>query len=276
MKILQMADAVRYRTMTTAELRETFLVSDLFQPGQIGLTYVDLDRTVIGSAVPTGAPLTLPTADPLKAIYFTERRELGVLNIGGAGQVAVNGKTYELQKLDALYVGRGNEEIVFSSTDPAHPAEFYLLSYPAHTVYPTQLMRSADQAHASLGSAETANLREITRLIHLEGTRSCQLVMGFTQLAPGSVWNTMPAHTHMRRSEIYLYFDLDADQRVVHLMGPGDETRNIVIANKQVVVSPGWSIHAGVGTKNYTFCWGMGGENQVYSDMDALAIADLK
>jgi len=275
MKILQMADALRFRTMTTQELRATFLVGDLFQPGQIGLTYVDLDRTVIGSAVPTDAPLTLPTADPLKAAYFTERRELGILNIGAAGQVTVNGTPYELQKLDALYVGRGNEEIVFSSADPARPAEFYLLSYPAHTTYPTQLMRSGDQAHAPLGSSETANLREITRLIHLEGTRSCQLVMGFTQLAPGSVWNTMPAHTHMRRSEVYLYFDLDADQRVVHLMGPGDETRNLVVANKQAVVSPGWSIHAGVGTKNYTFCWGMGGENQVYSDMDALAIADL-
>jgi 4-deoxy-L-threo-5-hexosulose-uronate ketol-isomerase len=275
MKILQLADAVRFRTMTTRELRETFLLSDLFQPGQISLTYVDLDRTVIGSAVPTSVPLTLPTADPLRAIYFTERRELGILNIGGAGTVTVNGTEYELQKLDALYVGRGNESVVFSSADPSRPAEFYLLSYPAHATYPTQLMHSADQAHASLGSAETANLREITRLIHLEGTRSCQLVMGFTQLAPGSVWNTMPAHTHMRRSEVYLYFDLDADQRVIHLMGPGNETRNLVIANKQVVISPGWSIHTGVGTKNYTFCWGMGGENQVYSDMDALAIADL-
>jgi 4-deoxy-L-threo-5-hexosulose-uronate ketol-isomerase len=276
MKILQMADAVRFRTMTTAELRETFLVNDLILPGKINLTYVDLDRTVIGSAVPTDAPLALGTADPLKAAYFTERRELGILNIGGAGQVAMNGTPYELQKLDALYVGRGNEKIVFSSADKTRPAEFYLLSYPAHATYPTTLMRSADQANASLGGAETANLREITRLIHLEGTRSCQLVMGFTQLAPGSVWNTMPPHTHMRRSEVYLYFDLDADQRVVHLMGPGDETRNIVIANKQAVVSPGWSIHAGVGTKNYTFCWGMGGENQVYSDMDALAISDLK
>ncbi len=276
MKILEMADAIRFRTMTTQELRETFLVGNLFGPGQIDLTYVDLDRTVIGSAVPTDASLTLPTAGPLKATYFTERRELGILNIGGDGQVAVNGTPFQLKKLDALYVGRGNEEIVFSSADALRPAEFYLLSYPAHATYPTQLMRSGDQAHASLGSAETANLREITRLIHLEGTRSCQLVMGFTQLAPGSVWNTMPAHTHMRRSEVYLYFDLDADQRVVHLMGPGNETRNIVIANKQAVISPGWSIHAGVGTKNYTFCWGMGGENQVYSDMDALAIADLK
>lgn len=270
-----MADAIRYRTMTTQELRETFLVDDLFQPGEIALTYVDLDRTVIGSAVPTAEPLRLPTDDALNALYFTERREIGILNIGSTGSVKVNGVTYELKKLDALYVGRGNEEIIFSSADGAHPAEFYLLSYPAHATYPTQLIHSADQAKTKLGSAENANQREITRLIHLDGTRSSQLVMGFTQLASGSVWNTMPAHTHMRRSEVYLYFDLAADQRVIHLMGPGNETRNIVVANKQLVISPGWSIHAGVGTGNYTFCWGMGGENQVYSDMDSLAIADL-
>lgn len=275
MKMLQMADAIRYRTMTTEELRETFLVKDLFQPGQIDLIYVDLDRAVIGSAVPTADALRLPTDDALRASYFTERRELGILNIGGAGTVKVNGIAYEIDRLDALYVGRGNEEIVFSSADATRPAEFYLLSYPSHATYPTQLIHSAQSQKAKLGSPETANQREITRLIHLEGARSSQLVMGFTHLAVGSVWNTLPAHTHARRSEIYLYFDVEADQRVVHLMGPGNETRNIVVANKQVVVSPGWSIHAGVGTKNYTFCWGMGGENQVYSDMDPLAISDL-
>ncbi len=276
MKMLQMADDIRYRTMTTEELRETFLLSDLFQPGKIGLTYVDLDRTVIGSAVPVDKPLTLPSPDALRAAHFTERRELGILNVGSTGIVTVNGTAYELQKLDALYVGRGNEEITFSSADQERPAEFYLLSYPAHAVHPTRLIRSAEQQKATLGSAETANLREITRLIHLEGTRSSQLVMGFTQLASGSVWNTMPAHTHMRRSEVYLYFNLAEDQRIVHLMGPGNETRHIVVANKQVVISPGWSIHAGVGTVNYSFCWGMGGENQVYSDMDPVVIADLK
>jgi 4-deoxy-L-threo-5-hexosulose-uronate ketol-isomerase len=275
MKILQLADAVRYRTMTTEELRKTFLIDDLFLPGGIDLIYVDLDRTVIGSAVPAGQALRLPTDDALKASYFLERRELGILNVGGVGSVSVNGERFDLKKLDAMYVGRGNEEVVFESADVAQPAEFYLLSYPAHAVYPTQLIRSAEQAKVTLGTAENANLREITKLIHLEGTRSCQLVMGYTQIAQGSVWNTMPPHTHMRRSEVYFYFDVDADQRVIHLMGPGHETRNIIVANKQIVVSPGWSIHAGVGTKNYTFCWGMGGENQVYSDMDALALADL-
>jgi 4-deoxy-L-threo-5-hexosulose-uronate ketol-isomerase len=275
MKILQMADSVRYRTMTTEELRETFLVTDLFQPGKLSVTYVDLDRTVIGSAVPTGNALPLPTYEPLKSNYFTERRELGVLNIGGAGNVTVNGATHRLDKLDALYVSRGNEQVVFSSNDAEQPAEFYLLSYPAHAEYPTTLIPSATLAKTKLGSAENANAREITRLIHLEGTRSCQLVMGFTELATGSVWNTMPPHTHMRRSEVYLYFDLPSDQRVIHLMGPAHETRSLAMANKQAVVSPGWSIHAGVGTSNYRFCWGMGGENQVYSDMDALAIAEL-
>ncbi len=275
MMTLHMADSIRYCTMTTSELREAFLVDSLFQPGQISLTYADLDRTVFGSAVPTGEPLLLPADDELKALYFTERRELGILNIGGAGKVTVNGSPFELRKLDALYVGRGNEEIVFSSDDAAFPAEFYLLSYLAHAKYPTQLIRSAEQPKDKLGSPESANVREITKLIHPGGARSCQLVMGFTQLAPGSVWNTMPPHTHIGRSEVYLYFDIDADQRVIHLMGPGHETRNIVIANKQVVVSPGWSIHAAVGTSNYMFCWGMGGENQVYDDIDALAIADL-
>ena len=234
MKILQMADHIRYRTMTTEELRETFLVDDLFQAGQINMTYVDLDRTVIGSAVPVGEPLYLPTYDPLKASFFTERRELGILNIGGAGVVTVNDVAFEVKKLDALYVGRGNEKIVFSSIDQARPAEFYLLSYPAHATYPTELILSGKQAKVSLGAAENANLREITKLIHLEGTRSCQLVMGFTQLAQ-EVYGTRCRHIRsMRRSEVYLYFDLDADQRVIHLMGPGHETRNIVVANKQL------------------------------------------
>jgi 4-deoxy-L-threo-5-hexosulose-uronate ketol-isomerase len=276
MKIIQMADLVRFRTMTTQELRDTFLINSLFQPGQISFFYVDLDRTVIGSAVPLAEPLKLCTYDALRAAYFTERRELGVLNIGGPGTIQVQDTEYELGKLDALYVGRGNEKVAFASKDASHPAEFYLLSYPSHAVHPTSLIRASEQQGSELGSSETANLREITRLIHLNGVKSSQLVMGFTRLAPGSVWNTMPAHTHMRRSEIYFYFDLDADQRVIHLMGPGDETRNLVVANKQVVISPGWSIHSGVGTKNYAFCWGMGGENQEYSDMDPLAIADLR
>jgi 4-deoxy-L-threo-5-hexosulose-uronate ketol-isomerase len=274
-KILQLADQTRYQAMTTQELRDTFLLCDLFRPSELNLTYVDLDRTVIGSAVPLDRPLLLPSDEALKAAYFLERRELGILNIGAPGSVTVGDEKFELANLDALYVGRGNQHSPFDSVDREQPAEFYLLSYPAHAVYPTQLVRSADLPIVSLGSPETANRRDIKKLIHLAGSRSCQLVMGFTQLASGSVWNTMPPHTHMRRSEVYLYFNLPTNDRVVHFMGPAHETRSLVIANKQVVVSPGWSIHAGVGTTNYTFCWGMGGENQDYDDMDRLAIADL-
>jgi 4-deoxy-L-threo-5-hexosulose-uronate ketol-isomerase len=272
---MQMADEVRYRTMTTSELRDTFLVSELFRPGEINTTYVDLDRAVIGSAVPVEKALVLGTDERLKASYFLERREVGILNIGYAGTVTVNGERFNLDNLDALYVGRGNENVKFESNSKDKPAEFYLLSYPAHAVHPTRKIKSSDEPHTKLGSPETANQREITRLIHMSGVRSCQLVMGFTQLAAGSVWNTMPPHTHSRRSEVYLYFNVPEGQRVVHLMGPAQETRSLVIANKQVVISPGWSIHAGVGTASYTFCWGMGGENQDYDDMDKLAIAEL-
>jgi 4-deoxy-L-threo-5-hexosulose-uronate ketol-isomerase len=276
MRLIQVADAVRYPRMTTEELRAAFLVDALFQPGRIDLAYVDLDRTVIGSAVPLANPLSLETDPQLRAEYFTERRELGILNIGGPGAVTVNGSTYELANLDALYVGRGIEKVAFSSHNASAPAEFYLLSYPAHTGYPTAKIESCAAEPIVLGSPDTANHRRITKLIHLEGAQSCQLVMGFTQLTTGSVWNTMPPHTHMRRSEVYLYFNLGSGDRVVHLMGPSHETRHIIVANKQVVISPGWSIHAGVATASYTFCWGMGGENQVYSDMDPLAIADLQ
>lgn len=275
MRLIQVADAVRYSRMTTEELRAAFLVDGLFNPGRIDLAYIDLDRTIVGSAVPHDAPLPLNSDADLRANYFTERREMGILNIGGAGAVEVNGSAYELGNLDALYVGRGCEQITFSSRDKSEPAEFYLLSYPAHASYPTSVVTPVTLQATALGSPESANHRRIHRLIHLEGVRSSQLVMGYTMLSPGSVWNTMPPHTHMRRSEVYLYFNLPATDRVVHLMGPAHETRHIVVANKQVVISPGWSIHAGVGTASYIFCWGMGGENQVYSDMDPLAIADL-
>lgn len=275
MRTLLLADAIRYPSMTTRELRSTFLLDDLFRSDQVCLTYVDLDRTIIGSAVPAAAPLTLPCPAELRADSFTERREIGILNIGGAGNVTVNEQHFRLDSLDALYVGRGSGPVVFSSDDSHNPARFYLLSYPAHSPYPTQLIQSAALDRTRIGSPETANDRQIIKLIHLDGVRSSQLVMGFTQLASGSVWNTMPPHTHMRRSEVYLYFNLAPEARVVHFMGPSQETRHIVVANEQAVISPGWSIHAGVGTSNYSFCWGMGGENQVYSDMDPVAIADL-
>ena len=233
MRILQMPDAIRYPSMTTAQLREAFLLDDLFQPGTVQNVYVDLDRTVIGSAVPLHQPLALPTYPELRADFFTERRELGVLNIGGLGKVRVDAETYVLDNLDCLYVGRGKHEVVFSSEDATRPAEFYLLSYPAHAEYPTRLSRRGDLEPVSLGTTATANVRQIRKHIHLEGVRSCQLVLGFTEMQPGSVWNTMPPHTHMRRSEIYLYFNLPAEDRVIHMMGPADETRHLVVANKQ-------------------------------------------
>ncbi len=276
MKLVQMADPVRYGRMTSAELRETFLLEGMFNPGKIEFAYVDLDRTVIGSAVPTTGSLTLETQPELRAEYFLERRELGVFNVGGLGTVTVDGTSYELDKLDCLYVGRGSKVVTFASKAADKPAYYYLLSYPAHAVHPTAMVKRADLTGMALGSTETCNKRTIYKAIHREGIQSCQLVMGFTLLEPGSNWNTMPAHTHMRRSEVYFYFDVEPDQRVMHLMGPPDATSHIVMADKQVVVSPGWSIHAGVGTKNYGFCWGMGGENQDYADMDPVAIKDLK
>lgn len=276
MRLYQMADAVRYGLMNTEELRETFLLEEMFEPGEIELAYVDLDRTVIGAAVPTTKALTLETQPELRAEYFLERRELGVLNIGGAGSVTVDGKNFELGKLDVLYVGRGSKSVTFSSKSSNDPAYFYLLSYPAHAEYPTAMVKFADLQGLQLGSVETCNKRTIYKAIYKEGIKSCQLVMGFTLLESGSNWNTMPPHTHMRRSEVYFYFDVDPAHRVLHLMGPPDATSHLVVADKEVVVSPGWSIHAGVGTKNYAFCWGMGGENQAYDDMDPLTIADLR
>jgi 4-deoxy-L-threo-5-hexosulose-uronate ketol-isomerase len=275
MRLIQVADAVRYPRMTTEELRSAFLVDGLFNPGRIDLAYIDLDRTIVGSAVPLASPLILETDPDLRAAYFTERREIGVLNIGGHGAVHANGQAHPIASREALYIGRGNEHVIFSSDNSEHPAEFYLLSYPAHTAYPVARIEASSAGATVLGAVATANHRSIHRLIHLDGALSCQLVMGFTELSSGSVWNTMPPHTHMRRSEVYLYFNLPKNERVVHLMGPAHETRHLVVANKEVVISPGWSIHAGVGTASYTFCWGMGGENQVYSDMDPLAIADL-
>jgi 4-deoxy-L-threo-5-hexosulose-uronate ketol-isomerase len=276
MKTVLVADRVRYERMNTAELRETFLLSELYAPGAIHLNYIDLDRGVVGFAAPLAEPIALPTYAELRAGFFTERRELGVLNIGGAGTVTVEGKAWEIDNLDVLYIGRGNREILFASNDPAAPAVFYLLSYPAHAVHSVTRVRRADAAPTELGSFESCNKRTVCKYIYLEGARSCQLVMGVTHLAAGSNWNTMPPHTHMRRSEVYMYFNLPPEARVVHLMGPPEETRHLVVADKGVAISPGWSIHAGVGTRAYSFCWGMGGENQDYADMDPAPVESLR
>ena len=275
MKTILLADPVRYPRMTTEELRSTFLLDALCAPAELRLAYVDLDRAVVGHAAPIGHPIPLPTFPELRAGYFTERRELGVLNIGGSGAVHVGQQTYNLDNLDVLYIGRGNPEIHFESKSQNEPAIFYLLSYPAHASHPVTLVKKADANPTTIGRPETCNLRTICKYIHLDGAKSCQLVMGVTHLHSGSAWNTMPPHTHMRRSEIYMYFNLAADARVFHLMGPPSETRHLVMANRDIVVSPGWSIHAGMGTRAYSFCWGMGGENQDYADMDPAPLDSL-
>jgi 4-deoxy-L-threo-5-hexosulose-uronate ketol-isomerase len=276
MKSHLMADPVRYSAMTTAQLRETFLIDALYVPGEISQAYVDLDRAVVGMAAPLAPPIALGADKMLRADYFMERRELGALNIGGKGLIHVDGKRYAMETLDCLYIGRGAKEVVFESIDTTAPAVFYLLSYPAHATYPTTLVRKDQANSVELGSADTCNRRTIYKYIYLEGAQSCQLVMGVTHLHPGSAWNTMPAHTHMRRSEVYMYFNLAEEARVFHLMGPAEETRHIVMKNREAVVSPGWSIHAGVGTQAYSFCWGMGGENQDYGDMDPAPLNSLR
>jgi 4-deoxy-L-threo-5-hexosulose-uronate ketol-isomerase len=240
------------------------------------MAYVDLDRAVVGMASPKADLLALPSDEALRSDYFTERRELGALNIGGKGSVTVGDKSYTLENLDCLYIGRGNPKITFSSDNTDNPAVFYLLSYPAHTSHPTTLISKSHANPTELGSAETSNKRTIYKYVFLDGAKSCQLVMGVTHLHSGSVWNTMPPHTHMRRSEIYMYFNLSPEARVFHLMGPGEETRHMVMRNYEVAVSPGWSIHAGAGTGAYSFCWGMGGENQDYADMDPVPIQELQ
>jgi 4-deoxy-L-threo-5-hexosulose-uronate ketol-isomerase len=276
METRYLADAVRYATMSTTELRESYLITSLFQPREIRLVYCEADRAVIGSAVPCEAPLPLAAADELRAEYFCQRRELGVLNIGGAGTVRVDGATFAVAPLDGLYVGQGSREVVFASADVRRPAEFYLASYPAHAAFPTTLARRAEAAKVVLGTQAECNRRTIHKYIHPEGIKSCQLVMGFTALEEGSVWNTMPPHTHTRRSEIYLYFDVAPEARVFHLMGRPDETRHLVVADRQAVMSPAWSIHCATATRRYTFCWVMGGENQTFDDMDGVKVGELR
>jgi 4-deoxy-L-threo-5-hexosulose-uronate ketol-isomerase len=269
-------DATRTKTMTTAELRSHFLVQGIFVPGAIMLRHIDLDRVVLGGAVPTTAPLLLETPAELLAEFFCQRRELGVLNIGAAGTVTVDGVVHTLGHRDLVYVGRGSRDVVFASADALQPARFYLVSYPAHAVHPTMRVAASDVQAGEMGTTEQANRRRIARYVHADGIKSAQLVMGMTALEPGSVWNTMPAHTHARRTEIYLYFDLPVGSVVFHQLGEPDETRHLVVRDGEVALSPGWSIHAGCGTSNYAFCWAMGGENQDYADMQPVDMNTLQ
>lgn len=276
MKVRYTVGTNEYSRMNTQDLRDAFLIDELFTEGEIALTYCEVERGIVGSAVPTTQELTLEAGAELAADYFCQRRELGVLNIGGEGFITVDGTKYSMNKLDCLYVGRGAKNISFSSQTANNPAKLYLLSYPAHASYPTTHASQQDANPLHLGSLEDSNQRTIFQYIHPNGIQSCQLVMGYTQLQPGSVWNTMPAHTHERRTEVYMYFDVSPDNVVFHFMGPQQETRHIAVHNQQAVVSPMWSIHSGCGTQAYTFCWGMGGENQRFDDMDHIAKIDLR
>jgi 4-deoxy-L-threo-5-hexosulose-uronate ketol-isomerase len=263
------------RGYDTRRLRDEFLLRGLFAPGALKLVYSHSDRMIAGSAVPAGAPIGLQAQDELRAAFFLERREAGVINIGGPGSVKAGGQVYRLERGDGLYLGRGTQDVSFESDDPAKPAQFWINSCPAHAAYPSTLVRAADAAPTRLGTQAECNVRTIRKYFHPDGVRSCQLVMGMTSLEPGSVWNTMPCHTHERRMEVYLYFDIAEGGTVFHYMGRPDETRHIVVRDREAVISPSWSIHSGCGTRNYSFIWGMAGENQAFGDMDAVGAADI-
>jgi 4-deoxy-L-threo-5-hexosulose-uronate ketol-isomerase len=276
LKILHSVHPDDFKSYSTDKIRERFLVDQIVQPDKLNCVYTHYDRMIIGATCPMGKAIELPNYPNLRADYFLERREIGIINVAGDGRVSVDGTFYDVKKLDCLYVGKGVKNVTFSSKNPENPAVFYLLSAPAHVNYPTALMTHAEAAKVNTGDASTANRRTINKYIHLEGIKSCQLVMGLTTLHEGSVWNTMPPHTHDRRMEAYFYFDLPAGQKIFHLMGKGDETRHIAMNNYEAVVSPPWSIHSGSGTASYSFIWGMAGENLDYTDMDAIAIPDIK
>jgi 4-deoxy-L-threo-5-hexosulose-uronate ketol-isomerase len=265
-----------YSKLQTEQIRQAYLVDTLFAPGELRLVYSDADRAIIGSAVPLKDAVELRADAELRASFFCERRELGVLNIGGKGAVLADGKRFETSKLDCVYLGRGTREVKFLSDDPQNSAAFYLISYPAHAQHPSAHADWTKAASVELGTVADANRRTIYKYIHADGIKSCQLVMGFTKLQDGAVWNTMPPHTHTRRSEVYLYFDLPGHRRVMHFMGTPQETRHVVMANRQAIISPSWSIHCGCGTGAYSFCWAMGGENQAFDDMDPAPLAELR
>ncbi|AXY75644.1 5-dehydro-4-deoxy-D-glucuronate isomerase [Paraflavitalea soli] len=262
--------------MNTKELRENFHIPALMQDDQVQLVYSHYDRVIVGGVKPYSKAVELPNHTELRAEYFLERRELGIINVGGNGAVEADGEKFTLSKLDCLYLGKGVKKVSFTSDDKNAPAVFYLLSSPAHASYPTRKLTKEEASPTEMGDQTTANRRTIYKYIHADGIKSAQLVMGLTVLASGSVWNTMPAHVHTRRMEAYFYFDVPEQHRVFHFMGEPTETRHLLIANHEAVVSPPWSIHSGCGTSNYSFIWGMAGENYVYTDMDAVAIADIR
>ncbi|NLB90122.1 MAG: 5-dehydro-4-deoxy-D-glucuronate isomerase [Clostridiales bacterium] len=269
-----------FKRYTTEEVREEFLIETLFVPDQLIATYSHVDRMVTLGCMPVKESVSIDKGlDIWKNFgtqYFLERREIGIFNVGAKGSITADGKTYQLGYKDCLYLTQGNKEVVFTSEDSTQPAKFYMVSAPAHCAYENKLITIEDAAKKPLGSLETSNKRVINQFIHPDVLKTCQLSMGLTILDPGSVWNTMPAHTHERRMEVYYYFEVPEDNVVFHMMGEGNQTRHVVMQNEQAVISPSWSIHAGAGTSNYAFIWAMGGENQAFDDMDAIATTDLR
>lgn len=275
MQFMFSADKRSYKTMRNDELREAFVTAPLFNEGAVNLTYTDVDRGIVGGIMPTSEALTLPTHKELAADYFCQRREVGIINIGDEGSIIVDGETFTMSNKDSLYIARESKSVELSSVDASKPAKFYLVSYPAHRVTKTVHVPKDKAQTIHLGAQETSNERTIFQSIRPGIVDSCQLVMGITELKPGSVWNTKPPHTHARRTEIYMYFDLPTEERVFHMMGEPSEVRPLALPPEVAIASPMWSIHSGVGTVNYTFIWAMGGENQEFDDMDHLKISDL-
>lgn len=266
-------DAKQY---DTKRIRRDFLIEKVFTPNEVNMVYSMYDRMIVGGAMPAGEVLVLEAIDPLKAPFFLTRREMGIFNVGGPGVVKAGDAVFELNFKEALYLGSGDREVTFESKDAKNPAKFYFNSTTAHRNYPDKKVTKADAVVAAMGSLEMSNDRNINKMIVNQVLPTCQLQMGMTELKPGSVWNTMPAHTHERRMEVYMYFEVPEDNVVFHMMGEGRETRHIVMQNEQAVISPSWSIHAGAGTSNYTFIWAMGGENQAFDDMDVIPTTELR
>jgi len=264
------------KQLDTEQLRENFLLQNLMQDDKVNLVYSHCDRVIIGGVKPVNKIIELPNHPELRADYFLERREIGIINIGGAGMVVADGEEFAINKLDCVYLGKGTKDVKLKSADKSEPAIFYLLSAPAHHTYPNKLMVKEKATPVELGASETSNKRTVYKYIHLDGIKSCQLVMGLTVLENGSVWNSVPPHTHTRRMEVYFYFEVPEQHRVFHFMGTPEQTRHIIMANHEAVISPPWSTHLGCGTSNYGFIWGMAGENLDYTDMDAAPITILK
>ncbi|QTF08256.1 5-dehydro-4-deoxy-D-glucuronate isomerase [Brenneria izadpanahii] len=278
MQVRQSIHSDHASQLDTAGLRREFLIEEIFSADTYTMTYSHIDRIIVGGVMPVQATVTIggEVGKQLGVDYFLERRELGIINIGGAGIIAVDGKRYEIGNEEALYVGMGVKDVQFASADAAAPAKFYYNSAPAHTSYPTRKITQTDASPQTLGEDISCNRRTINKYIVPDVLPTCQLTMGLTKLAEGSLWNTMPCHTHERRMEVYFYFDMDDETAVFHMMGQPQETRHLVVKNEQAVISPSWSIHSGVGTKRYTFIWGMVGENQVFGDMDHVKVSELR